>query len=75
MELAADGILDQGELLEDLADAEWVREDSTRTAEMLSDCLANKVIALLALGRLPAALTEAERARLARLEGGGDRAA
>ena len=53
----------QGELLEDLADAAWVRDDAARAAEMLSDCLANKVIALLALGRLPAALTEVSRLR------------
>ncbi|MDZ4266810.1 MAG: BTAD domain-containing putative transcriptional regulator, partial [Mycobacterium sp.] len=53
----------RGDLLEDLPDAEWVRDDAARTAEMLSECLANKVIALLALGRVPAALREVSRLR------------
>ncbi len=53
----------RGELLEDLADGAWVREDAARVAEMSSECLANKVIALLALGRVPRALTEVSRLR------------
>ncbi|WP_260762825.1 BTAD domain-containing putative transcriptional regulator [Mycobacterium sp. SMC-4] len=53
----------RGDLLEDLADAHWVREDAARVAEMRTECLANKVIALLALGKVPTALTEVSRLR------------
>lgn len=53
----------RGGLLEDLADAEWVREDAARMAEMRAECLANKVVSLLALGRVGPALTEVSRLR------------
>lgn len=53
----------RGELLEDMADADWVREAAARVAEMRTECLANKVMALLALGKVPAALTEVSRLR------------
>lgn len=53
----------RGELLEDLGDADWLREDSARVAEMATECLSNKVIALLALGKVAAALIEVARLR------------
>ncbi|KGI70727.1 ATPase AAA [Mycolicibacterium rufum] len=53
----------RGNLLEDMADADWVREESARVTEMRVDCLAHKVTALLALGRVAAALTEAAALR------------
>lgn len=53
----------RGSLLEDLVDAEWVREDAARTTEMLTECVANRAIALLALGRVPMALREVSRLR------------
>lgn len=53
----------RGTLLEDMADAEWVREDATRVAEMRTECLADKVISLLALGKVGAAVTEVSRLR------------
>lgn len=53
----------RGGLLEDLGDAPWLREDAARTAEMLSECRAGKVTALLALGKVPAALAEVSRLR------------
>ncbi|BBY78659.1 ATPase AAA [Mycolicibacterium parafortuitum] len=53
---AALGLI-RGELLEDMGDADWVREDAARIAEMRTECVADKVISLLALGRIPAALT------------------
>lgn len=62
---AADAALSlvRGDLLEDMADAHWVRADAARVAEMRTECLANKVVALLALGKVPAALTEVSRLR------------
>ncbi|SEH90093.1 Transcriptional regulatory protein, C terminal [Mycolicibacterium rutilum] len=53
----------RGPLLEDLADAAWAREEAARIAEMHTECVADRVISLLALGRLPAALTEVSRLR------------
>ncbi len=53
----------RGRLLEDMADAEWVREDAARVAELRTECLADKVISLLALGKVAAALTEVSRLR------------
>ncbi|WP_460357315.1 BTAD domain-containing putative transcriptional regulator [Mycobacterium sp. ZZG] len=53
----------RGELLEDMADADWVREDAARIAEMRTECVTCKVTALLALGKVPAALTEVLRLR------------
>ncbi|MBB2991397.1 DNA-binding SARP family transcriptional activator [Mycolicibacterium iranicum] len=53
----------RGSLLEDMADAEWVREESARIAEMRVECLAGKAISLLALGKVSAALTEVSRLR------------
>lgn len=53
----------RGELLEDMADADWLREDAARIAEMRTECLACRVTALLALGKAPAALTEVLRLR------------
>ena len=53
----------RGDLLEDMADTAWVREESARVDEMRVDCLAHKVTALLALGRVAAALTEAAALR------------
>lgn len=53
----------RGGLLDDMADAAWVREDAARYAEMRTECLANKVISLLALGKVALALTEVSRLR------------
>ncbi|MCV7055066.1 BTAD domain-containing putative transcriptional regulator [Mycolicibacterium gilvum] len=51
----------RGELLEDIGDADWIREDAARFAEMRTECLAGKVMSLLALGKIPAALTAASQ--------------
>ncbi|MDG4664354.1 BTAD domain-containing putative transcriptional regulator [Mycobacterium sp. 236(2023)] len=61
----SDGALSlvRGSLLEDMGDADWIREDAARLAEMHTECLANKVISLLALGKIPAALAEVTRLR------------
>ncbi|MCV7280034.1 AAA family ATPase [Mycolicibacterium flavescens] len=53
----------RGPLLEDLPDAEWAREEAQRVSDLQTECLADKVISLLALGRVPAALTEVARLR------------
>ncbi|EID13352.1 BTAD domain-containing putative transcriptional regulator [Mycolicibacterium phlei] len=53
----------RGPLLEDLPDADWAREEAARIAALHTECVADKVIALLALGRVPAALGEATRLR------------
>ncbi|MGE2736345.1 BTAD domain-containing putative transcriptional regulator [Mycolicibacterium vaccae] len=53
----------RGALLEDLGDADWAREDAARVAEMRTECLASKVMALLALGKVAAALTDVSRLR------------
>ncbi|MGV0850838.1 BTAD domain-containing putative transcriptional regulator [Mycolicibacterium phlei] len=53
----------RGPLLEDLPDADWAREEAARIAAMHTECVADKVIALLALGRVSAALAEATRLR------------
>ena len=55
--------LARGGLLDDMADAEWIREDAARLAEMHAECLTNKVISLLALGRVAAALADVSRLR------------
>ncbi|AFM16232.1 putative transcriptional regulator [Mycolicibacterium chubuense NBB4] len=61
----ADGALNlvRGGLLEDMVDAAWARDDTARVTEMLTECVANKVVALLAVGRVGAALAEASRLR------------
>lgn len=53
----------RGALLEDLADAVWVREEAARIAELRTECVANVVISLLALGKVGRAVTEASRLR------------
>lgn len=63
--VAADSALSliRGNLLDDMADAPWLRDDAARFAEMRVECVANKVIALLALGKVAAAVTEAAALR------------
>lgn len=53
----------RGGLLEDMADADWVREAAARVAQTRTECVANKVMALLALGKVPAAMAEASLLR------------
>ncbi|MGE0215976.1 BTAD domain-containing putative transcriptional regulator [Mycolicibacterium sp.] len=53
----------RGNLLADFGDADWVRQDAARVAEMHTECLANRVIAQLALGKVAGALTDAARLR------------
>ena len=53
----------RGDLLADMADAPWVRDEATRVTEVHTECVANRVIALLALGKVPAALGEVSRLR------------
>ncbi|WP_110808751.1 BTAD domain-containing putative transcriptional regulator [Mycolicibacterium iranicum] len=59
---AALGVV-RGDLLEDMGDVDWLREDAARLTEMRTECLANKVISLLALGKSAQAVTEASRLR------------
>ncbi|VEG52571.1 transcriptional regulator [Mycolicibacterium aurum] len=54
----------RGHLLEDMPDADWAREDAAQVAEMHTECLANKVMSLLALGKTATAMTEASRLRV-----------
>ncbi|MBI5340868.1 MAG: AAA family ATPase [Mycolicibacterium rufum] len=63
----------RGNLLEDMADAPWVRDEAARVTEMRFECLAHRVVALLALGKVTAAVTEA--AALRALEPFADRGA
>jgi DNA-binding SARP family transcriptional activator/DNA polymerase III delta prime subunit len=49
----------RGQFLEDLRDEHWVRSEATLVEEMGRDCLDNRISALLALGRSPAALATA----------------
>ncbi|TRW81174.1 AAA family ATPase [Mycolicibacterium sp. 018/SC-01/001] len=58
----ASGLI-RGELLDDMADAQWLRDDAARFTEMRRECLAHRVIALLALGKVTAAVTEAAALR------------
>ncbi|KMO80354.1 BTAD domain-containing putative transcriptional regulator [Mycolicibacterium obuense] len=53
----------RGDLLDDLAGAPWLRDDAARFAEMRIECVANHVVALLALGRVAGAVTEAAALR------------
>lgn len=53
----------RGELLEEFADAPWVRDDAARVAEMRAECIAGQVVSLLALGKVGRALTEVSRLR------------
>lgn len=48
----------RGQFLEDLCDEHWVVQDATRAEELRRECLDNRIAALLALGRVPAALAE-----------------
>ncbi|MEW5808712.1 MAG: BTAD domain-containing putative transcriptional regulator [Actinomycetota bacterium] len=59
---AALGLI-HGGLLDDMADAPWLRDDAARVAEMRIECVAHKVVALLALGKVAAAVTEAAALR------------
>ena len=49
----------RGNLLEDMADAAWVRDEAARVTEMRADCLTHRATALLALGKVTAALGDA----------------
>jgi DNA-binding SARP family transcriptional activator len=49
----------RGSLLEDMSDASWLGDDAARIAELRADCLVHRATALLALGRIPAALADA----------------
>ncbi|MHA0286237.1 BTAD domain-containing putative transcriptional regulator [Mycobacterium sp. C3-094] len=63
--VAADSALSliRGGLLDDMADAPWLRDDAARFTEMRIECVANKVVALLALGKVAAAVSEAAALR------------
>ncbi|WP_243858515.1 BTAD domain-containing putative transcriptional regulator [Mycobacterium sp. DL440] len=50
-------LLWRGDLLEDLGDQDWITKDAARVREMRSACLDHRITALLALERVPAALT------------------
>lgn len=47
----------RGPLLADLRDEAWVAEDAARADQLRTDCLDARITALLALGRVPQALT------------------
>ncbi|MEH3140447.1 MAG: BTAD domain-containing putative transcriptional regulator [Mycobacterium kyogaense] len=53
----------RGTLLHDMADAPWLRDEAARFAELRIECVANKVVALLALGKVAAAVTESAALR------------
>jgi DNA-binding SARP family transcriptional activator/DNA polymerase III delta prime subunit len=47
----------RGPLLADLCDEPWVAEDAARAEQLRTDCLDARITALLALGRVPQALS------------------
>ena len=49
----------RGPFLADLRDQEWVDREAARVEEMRRECLDSRITALLALGRVPAALADA----------------
>ncbi|HEY5842318.1 MAG TPA: BTAD domain-containing putative transcriptional regulator [Mycobacterium sp.] len=51
--------LSRGRLLEDLADHDWVAAEAVRVDQLRTECLENRVTALLAQGRVPGALADA----------------
>jgi DNA-binding SARP family transcriptional activator len=53
----------RGPLLSDLRDEEWVRDESGRVDDLRTECLEHRVTALLALGRVADAVSEAVRLR------------
>lgn len=55
----------RGAFLDDLRDQEWVTEDAARAAELRSECVDHRITALLALGRVPAALSAVTQLRSA----------
>ncbi|OKH68331.1 ATPase AAA [Mycobacterium sp. SWH-M5] len=55
----------RGPFLDDLRDEKWVTEDAARAAELRSECVDHRITALLALGRVPAALTAVAQLRSA----------
>ncbi|MUL80937.1 AAA family ATPase [Mycobacterium sp. CBMA247] len=55
----------RGAFLEDLGDQDWVTEDAGRMRELRTECLDHRITALLALGRVPAALTAVSELRSA----------
>nr|WP_280833620.1 BTAD domain-containing putative transcriptional regulator [Mycolicibacterium frederiksbergense] len=55
----------RGAFLEDLGDQDWVTEDAVRMRELRTECLDHRITALLALGRVPAALTAVSELRSA----------
>ncbi|WP_234790986.1 BTAD domain-containing putative transcriptional regulator [Mycolicibacterium wolinskyi] len=55
----------RGNFLDDLRDQEWVTEDAARAAEMRTECVDHRITALLALGRVPAALAAVVELRAA----------
>lgn len=63
-EASAAGSLWRGGLLEDLGDHRWVRDEAVRLDELRTECRENRVTALLALGRIAEALTEAAALRI-----------
>lgn len=55
----------RGPLLADMADEPWVADEAARADQLRSDCLDARITALLALGRVPQALTAAAELRSA----------
>ncbi|PJK22897.1 AAA family ATPase [Mycobacterium goodii] len=55
----------RGAFLDDLRDQEWVTEDAARAAELRGECVDHRITALLALGRVPAALSAVTQLRSA----------
>ena len=53
----------RGPFLADLRDQEWAEREAARAEEMRRECLDSRITALLALGRVPAALADAGRLR------------
>lgn len=55
----------RGPLLDDFRDEHWVTQDAARLDDMRVDCMENRLTALLALGRIQTAVTDAAVLRTA----------
>lgn len=53
----------RGPFLEDLQDQPWVAQDAARVTQLRAECLDHRITALLALGRVSAALAEVAQLR------------